>query len=418
MYELTIKEKKHVLITHLILFFCWFFVVALELWNMHTGNDSSDLSVLLFMVVLFGGTQLFFLLKHLLWRMDLGRYGCRVRNRFGIVKEFSYKDVARIETKIRYFGVLPVEYLTLIGQDGRKIARINRFTTMERGEVIEFFEEYNQKLVIDDDGFVYMDSDLPIEEKINKSSEKEIRRRKEMEQQWRSKPAFYENPEWMKRIRTMGLRLQGIEIILIIVAFLAPIGAGAWIYGIYPLILLGYFVCFRRVLVWKYPKETTREWEATHVVMPDMTIPFLLSFFLMKISTLNFQNLGQCLSFWKNLSGIMILVFLVITFSKKGKTRILGPILSMVLYGYIGVYCWNYMLSFDEPVCEQAIILEENTAELLTVTQYQMQVEMEDGTECQVIVTGQMQTDLEPGDMLTVFRETSVFGLEYTYAMK
>lgn len=410
--ELVIKEGKHVLLTHIIMLCCIWFVVILGLV---TGDDSDSRSVLWGMGAFDFVLQFGMLTKYFFWRLKIGPQECYVRNRFGRKKYFTLEDIQRVELKNRYFLMHPVQYLYLLDQYGKKLAKVNLFTMPSGNDIFPYLVEYDHSIVKDEEGNEYITGNIPVVETVNKSSKKEIKRREMLESGYRTEEALYQTQEWIAHIRKTGEILSGLMLVIIIACILLPMKVEAWIYAIYPLILFGYFIKYRRVLVWRYPKETDSEFERTHVKMPDVTIGFLLSFFLTDVPKMNFTHFGMCLKFWMYLTGGLIILFVIFIVRKRGRTKIIGTILCLILYGYLGVYCWNSMFATEVTGHETAIVEEKNYEQFVYIPQYQINVKMADGEKRDIAISGKMYSEIEQGDKVTLRYEKSLFGLEYYY---
>ncbi|MBR3601527.1 MAG: hypothetical protein IKL49_04295 [Lachnospiraceae bacterium] len=96
----------------------------------------------------------------------------------------------------------------------------------------------------------------------------------------------------------------------------------ALVYGVVPILLMSYFLIFHRVLVWKTPKQSTREWEEAHVVMPNMLFSMFLFFFWCPLLDMNFTTEDK-LSFGGKVPDIICLWVL----KKKEKFIFMYPLI-------------------------------------------------------------------------------------------
>lgn len=105
------------------------------------------------MVVLTLAIPIFSLLalEYFLRRLELGYRGCLYRTTFGHRRTFSPGDVAEIQTKRTAYGDV---FYYLIGQDGKKLARIEK-SMVNFEKVITFFETYNASAIWTDSGWVH-----------------------------------------------------------------------------------------------------------------------------------------------------------------------------------------------------------------------------------------------------------------------
>lgn len=410
--ELVIKEGKHVLLTHIIMFCCIWFVVILGLT---TENDPGSRSILWGMGAFELILQLFMLTKYFFWRLKLSPQECYVRNRFGMKKYFKLEDVKQIALKNRYFFMLPVQYLYLLDQYGKQLVVVNLFTMLDGKDILSYMVQYDHTILEDEEGNEYISGNIPVVETVNRSSRKEMQRREMLELGYRTDEALYYTKEWISHIRKTGEILSGLMLVIILACIFLPMKVEAWIYAIYPLILFGYFIKYRRVIVWRYPKETDSEFERTHVKMPDVTFGFLLSFFLTDLPKMNFTHLGMCIKFWMCLTGGLIVLLMLFIIRKKGRTKIIGTIFCLMLYGYLGVYCWNSVFTTEVVRHEVAVVEDKSYEQFVYVPQYRINVKMADGEEKDIAISGKMYGEVNQGDEVVLRYEKSLFGLEYYY---
>lgn len=416
MNQLIIKENKTIPRASIIISFCWIFPLGL---NIIHGIKERDIGILWISACLFSVAimiHIYFLMKYWFWRVELSTYSCCYQNRFKRRKEFLIRDVKQIGIRQKYIGLIKWNYLELMDQKGKIIVSINVLTAKNIELLIPFFEEYNTEVVIDESGRMTVASRMPdLQDHVGKRSERQVKRWRSHNKRWERKPAFYQKTVWMKRIRMIGWGLDGLMFAGIAAAQLCPRIVAAVVYAIIPLLLLTYFLLFHRVLVWRTPKETTRDWEEAHVVMPNVTLAMFPFFFWCPLRDMNF-TLNDQIIFGLKLFLVSFAIFLLFTIVQRAWTRLSMLFLCLLCYSYTGTYCWNYLFPVDqEVICEDFTVLEKDKTDFLQLSQYRVRVYSEAEGEIQFRVSWDTWKDTETQDKLTFCIKESVFGIQYCY---
>lgn len=414
MYELVIKQNKTIPKTSFIVFLCEAFVFGGYIW-VGIKDDRTDLIWLtLFMAAIAAIIHIYFLLKYWFWRVELGPYGCCYRNRFGKRREFQIRDVKQIGLRQKYISLVKYQYLELMDQRGKIIVSISLLTAENVNGLIPFFEKYSTEVVIDENGRVAVASRMPeLQDHVNRGSERQINHWRETNRKWGRKPAFYQNPVWMARIRKIGYGLYALMFAGIIAAQLGSRTVASLVYAIIPLILMLYFLLFHRVLAWRAPRQTTRDWEEAHVVIPNITLTMFLFFFWCPLLDLSF-TLDAQIQFWGRLCALLLIVFGILVVLLKAWGKIPGLILFVLIYSYTGIYCWNHLFTPEQvSVREEFTILEKSKVDLWKFSQYQILVYSENEGEIPFHVSFDTYKATEPQDKITFCIKESLFGVDY-----
>lgn len=200
-------------------------------------------------------------------------------------------------------------------------------------------------------------------------------------EEWSRNPAFYENPEWIMRIR----RLAGILNVIGVIAFSAAVWGSvrteALCYVLYPLVIWAFYLTFHRVLYWDVKTINPCKLKKQYVGMPlALGMMFSLRF------------IRAC----------------------GGYAELAIPVFIIFVYCFIGMYYWNCALPAGEPEYVRAEIVDERKDEGTKLDSYYFTLRTEEGEERELSVSGDLYQGAGIGDSVRICRRISVFGI-YCY---
>lgn len=420
MNRLIIKHNKTIPRASIIICFCEIIVFAPSIWFGIKEGRYDDIWISLSLWIIAGIIHIHFLMKYWFWRLELGTYVCYYQNWLGKRKEFYIRDIKQVGLRQKYIGLTKNIYLELMDDCGKIIVRINMLTVENLQHLIPFLEEHNTEVVFDDMGKIAIVSKIPeLQDHIDKRSSRQIHNWKKKNEKWEKAPAFYQNPIWLNRIRKIGW---GLDILMFIGMALAQICSktvAALVYGVVPILLMSYFLIFHRVLVWKTPKQSTREWEEAHVVMPNMLFSMFLFFFWCPLLDMNFTTEDK-FSFGGKICALLLILLFIYAIWQKAWGRVPGMILSILIYSYIGTYCWNYLFTpKQEPVYGEFEVLEKEEGGFWTCgSRYHLLVGSEEEGEIHFHVSFDSYKNTELKNQVIFGIKKSVFGVEYCEIME
>lgn len=415
MNRLIIKENKTIPRASIILFFGEIFALGAPIWLSIKEGRYDDIGISVFLCIIACIIHLYYLMKYWFWRLELGTYVCYYQNWFRKRREFCIRDIKQIGLRQKYIGLTKYNYLELMDYHGKMIVRINIMTAENIQYLIPFLEEHHTEVIFDNMGKISIVSKIPeLQEHVDKRSSHKIRKWQKKNEKWEKAPAFNQNPIWLKRIRKIGWMLNLLMFVGMALAQLCPKAVAALVYGIIPILMMSYFLIFHRVLVWRTPKQSTREWEEAHVVMPNMLFSMFLFFFWCPLLDMNFTTEDK-IQFGGKICALLLIFLFIYVIWQKAWGRVPGMILAILIYSYIGTYCWNYLFTLkQEPVYGEFIVLDKEEGEFwMCGSRYHLLVSSEEEGKIHFHVSSKSYKNTRLQDKVIFGIEKSALGVEY-----
>lgn len=251
MYGLVVRERKVLAVIGTL---CSLIFAGFLIFIVRDGLNRHDM-----VQIVIGGSVvsimllpgLVMLMSYALRRLCLGYNGCYYRTMFGRKREFKLMEIERIECKMVLGDLIIIFY----DADGRKLARVE--DNMANAEkIFPFLDDYRLPALKNGISGMHAESWRQMQRKCDEQRTsryypvRQQEKRKWIEEEWSRNPAFYENPEWIMRIR----RLAGILNVIGVIAFSAAVWGSvrteALCYVLYPLVIWAFYLTFHRVLYW------------------------------------------------------------------------------------------------------------------------------------------------------------------------
>lgn len=415
MYSLIVRERKILAVFGTL---CSLICAGFLIFIVRDGVNKHDTAQILIGGFVFGAMMLLglaMLMSCALRRLCLGYNGCYYRTMFGRKREFKLQEIAGIECKIVLGDLLIIFY----DADGRRLARVEN-NMINADKIFPFLDDYRLPALKRGISGKHAGSWLQMQKKYDKQlksryyPDRQREKRKRIEEEWSGNPAFYENPEWIRRIRRYARILNVVGVIAFLAAVWGSARTEALCYVLYPLAIWVFYLIFHRVLYWDIKTINPRKLKEQYVGMPYLPMIFLLMYAIIRLDSMNIEEMWKMAVLGAVLALGMIFSMRLIR-AGGGYAELAIPVFIIFMYCFTGMHYWNGALAVGEPEYIRTEIVEERKSEGTKSDSYYFTLRTEEGEERELSVSGNMYMEAGTGDCVWMCRRVSVFGIHYYY---